>query len=134
MPCFRRPLALTPLLIVLAACGDGGGGPDDDSLVPRIQRITPRPDSPAGEAALYLDLEVRTRTGTPYPDAFVTWELSHGAMLASALTDERGELQAEWIFTLADEPSGTSVHARACARRQLQDPCAWTESAAATIP
>jgi hypothetical protein len=134
MLCVQRPLALAPFLILLAGCGDGGGGPDDDPLVPRIQRITPRADSPEGEAALYLDLEVRTRTGTPYPDAFVTWDLSHGAMLASPPTDERGELQAQWTFTLADEPSGTSVQARACARRQFQDPCAWTEPATATIP
>jgi len=91
--CVQRPPGLAPFLISSPAVATAGRARRRSPRAP-IQRIGPWTDSLAGEAALYLDLEVRTRAGTSYSDALVTWDLSHSAILASPLADERGELQA----------------------------------------
>lgn len=129
-----RPAGYTSLLVLFAACGDGGSEPSAQSLVPRIVRATPRLDSPAGEAGVFIDLEVRDRAGTAYANAIVEWEATHGAVLAPALTDADGELQALWVFTLAVDPSGTAAQLRACARRQSTDRCAYSEPIALEVP
>jgi hypothetical protein len=127
-----RPLGA--LLFLLASCGDDGIGPGDEALVPRIMAVTPQTGPSAGEAGFLIDLEVRTQAGTPYPDAVVSWEANHGAVLAPALTDSQGELQALWTFNIAGDPNSGTAQLRACARRELSDACGYSEPAVVEIP
>jgi hypothetical protein len=55
-------------------------------------------------------------------------------VLAPALTDEEGRLQALWVFNLATDPSGTQVELRPCARREPADACGYGETEAAEVP
>jgi hypothetical protein len=129
----RWPCCAT-LLVLLASCSDGGPEPTTEALVPRIAPITPQPNASPGEADFLVDLEVRTRAGEAYPGAIVSWEPTHGNVLAPATTDADGRLQALWIFTLGADPSGTAAVLRACARREPQDPCGYSEAADVEIP
>lgn len=122
------------LLFLLANCGDDGTGPTAEPLVPRIVAVTPQPNPPAGEGGFLVDLEVRTQNGTPYPSAVVSWEATHGAVSAPALTDSEGQLQALWMFNVAGDPTGTTAELRACARRQPPDPCGYSEPAVVEVP
>ena len=122
------------LLFVLASCGDGGTGPGAEALVPRIVAVTPQEGPPAGETGFLIDLEVRTQAGTRYPGAVVSWEATHGAVLAPALTDSVGELQALWTFSVAGDPNSGAAELRACARREPPDPCGYSEPAVVEIP
>jgi len=130
-------MRLTPfcaLVFLLASCGDEGTGPGDEALVPRIVAVTPQTSPSDGEAGFLIDLEVRTQAGTPYPGAVVTWEPTHGAVLAPPLTDSQGDLQALWTFSVAGDPSSAAAEIRACARRQPPDPCGYSEPAVVEIP
>jgi hypothetical protein len=127
-----RPLGA--LLFLLASCGDDGTGPGGEALVPRIVAVTLQTGPSAGETGFLIDLEVRTQAGTPYPDAVVSWEATHGAVLAPALTDSQGELQALWTFNIAGDPNSGAAELRACARRELSDPCGYSEPALVEIP
>jgi len=122
------------LLILLASCGDDGTGPGGEGLVPRIVAVIPQPSPVAAEAGFLIDLEVRTQAGTPYPGAVVSWEATHGAVLAPPLTDSMGELQALWTFNVAGDPSSGAAELRACARREPPDPCGYSEPAVVEIP
>jgi hypothetical protein len=121
-------------LVLLASCSDGGPEPTAEALVPRIALVAPQPSSSSGEADFLVDLDVRTRAGEAYAGALVTWEPTHGSVLAPALTDADGRLQALWTFTLGADPSGTAAELRACARREPPDPCGYSEPALVEIP
>jgi hypothetical protein len=122
------------LLFLLANCGDGGTGPGGEALVPRIVAVTPQTGPPAEEEGFLIDLEVRTQAGALYPGAVVSWEATYGAVLAPALTDSEGELQALWTFSLAGDSSDGAAEIRACARRELPDPCGYSEPMVVEIP
>jgi hypothetical protein len=122
------------LLFLLASCGDDGTGPGGEELEPRIVAVTLQTGPTAGEEGFLIDLEVRTQAGTPFPGAVVSWEATHGAVLAPALTDSQGKLQALWTFSLAGDPSSGAAELRACARREPPDPCGYSEPAVVEIP
>jgi hypothetical protein len=129
-----RLMPFGALLFLLVSCGDDGTGPGGEALVPRIVAVTLQTSPSDGEAGFLIDLEVRTLAGTPYPGAVVSWEPTYGAVLAPALTDSQGGLQALWTFTVPGDPSSGEAEIRACARRQPPDPCGYSEPAVVEIP
>jgi hypothetical protein len=120
--------------VLLAACGDGGTEPSVSDLVPIVLAVTPQPPPSPTEHAVLVTLEVRTASGQPYPEAIVQWEATSGEVLSPALTDEQGQLQALWSFNLTLTPSGSAAELRACARREPNHQCAYTDPVSLTIP
>jgi hypothetical protein len=128
----RRILWLAGVL--LAACGDGGSEPSPGDLVPTIIDVAEQPPPSPTERAVFVTVEVRDPGGQPHPNAIVQWEASHGEVLSSALTEEDGQLQAQWTFNLAVTPSGTLAELRACARRDMSLPCGYSDPVSLEVP